>query len=258
MATPYSRSNSVTSFNAGPSRTLLHQLLEEITGAPTASAGRTKSLSQSPSSTWSSSHDPSPSVWVGGAAFAQDARHKLRVADEAHQRRASVNSADSTPGRQTPTLHLDTSSLQPVPDEYENGLVSGVQQTPDPVRNPHDYMHYMMKGSPLSTTVGLSPAAQGHDHTSIHLQAPHFGNDLPQPLSPLMFSDVDFDFSSSPLTKTTASPTEAPISAATVYTAEEPRTPSDVGSMHCTYLLLCFRPQLIKIQRTNEPISLTM
>ncbi|KAF2624541.1 hypothetical protein BU25DRAFT_493528 [Macroventuria anomochaeta] len=241
MATPYSRSNSSGALNSGPSRTLLQQLLEEINGASSPRKVRNESPLQSPASTrsWSSSQNHSPSVWVGGSS-AQDACDKLRAADEARQRMVAANSIDGAPNMQTPTLRLDTSGLEmqdTTLDEHERRPVSGLHRTPDPVRYPHDYMQHMMKGSPLSMTVGLSPATQGHDDTPFHLQASPFGNAVPQPLSPLIFTDVYFDSSSSlsPQTETTASPTEAPTSAATVYTAEEPRTPSIDGTRKRTH-----------------------
>ena len=241
MAAPYKRSNSATSLNTCPSRTLLQKLLEEIKGASSDRVAQSESTSQSPSSTrsWPSSPNRPTSVWVGGASIAQDARDKLRMADEARRRRAAINTIDGAPDLPTPILRLDTAELQmqdATTADYKKGPASGVHQTPDPVRYPHDYMQYMMNGSPLSTTVGFSPGVQGHDNTPFHLQASAFGHDVPRPLSPLIFSDVDFDDSAySPHTEITASPTEAPTSAATVYTTEEPLTPIDRGGVHRTY-----------------------
>jgi hypothetical protein len=239
MSSPYSHPSSVTPLNAGPSRTLLQQLLEEINGAPTAPTAHNGCTSQSTSRTRSSSQTHSPSVWVNDTPLAQDARDKLRAADEAHQRTVAVNTIDCAPGMRTPTLRLDTSGFRTqglTGDDYGKGPVSGIEQTPDPVKYPHDYMHYMMKGSPLSTSFRLSPATEGHDNTRFPPQAHLTGNDMSRPLSPLMFSDVDYnDSSCSPQTETTASPIGAPTSAATIYTAEEPLTPSDNGSVYCMY-----------------------
>lgn len=238
MATPYSRSSSNASLNAGPSRTLLQQLLEEINGAPTPRRAPNESTSHSPSSThsWSSSHIHSPSVWVGGSSFAQDARDKLRAADQARRQRSASGDVDGASDLKTPVLRLDTSGSQmqnAASDEAGENPDSGPHQTPDPVKYPHEYMQYMMKGSPISTTGGPTPSSKEHDSTPFHLQAPVLRNDSHQPLSPLIFNDVDFDLSSSPRTETTASPTEAPPSAATIFTAEEPPTPSDEGSVRC-------------------------
>ena len=239
MATPYSQSNSSSDLSTGPSRALLLQLLEDINGAPLTRKVRSESPLQSPASTQSrsSAQNHSPSGWVGGSSIAQDARDKLRTADEVRQRRAAANTINSAPGLATPTLRLDTSRLEPQSaraNKLKEEPILRFHSTPDPVRCPYDYMQHMMKGSPLSTTAGLSPAAQDHDNTSLHLQTSPLGSTISQPLSPLIFSDVYFDDSSSlsPQTETTASPTEAPTSAATVYTAEEPQTPTDDGSMY--------------------------
>lgn len=238
MATPYSPSNSSAAQNAGPSRTLLQQLLEEINGAHPTRTARPESTSQSPASTrsWSSSLYQSPPLWVGGSSLAKDAREKLRAADEAHRRVVAINIIDGAPDSQMPVLHLDTPGLgtqDTAFDEHNRAQLAGSHRTPDPVRCPYDYMQYTMKGSPLSTTAGLSPAAEVHDNTPFHLQIPPFGNHVARPLSPLIFSDADFDDSSqSPRTETTASPTELPTSAATMYTAEEPHTPNGGESMH--------------------------
>ncbi|KAF1925916.1 uncharacterized protein M421DRAFT_227482 [Didymella exigua CBS 183.55] len=204
MATPESRSNSNGALSTGPSRTLLEQLLEEVNGVTSSRAGLTGSSPQSPASTYSrsSSQSYSPSVWVGGSPIAQNARNELRRADEALGRKASVNAIDGAP----------------------DGMrsFSKFQRTPDPVSYPHEYMQYMLKGSPLS------PEIQGRNNHSLHLKTPPLGNATPPPLSPLIFSDVYFDDSSSlsPQTETTVSPTDVPTSAATAYTAEELRTPT--------------------------------
>lgn len=233
MATPYSRSNSNGALSTGPSRTLLQQLLEEINGVSSTRTARNESPSQSPASTYSqsSSQNHSPSRWVGGSTLAQDARDKLRAADEAHRRKVAANAIDGAPDLQTPMLCLETSRLDiqdtALPDETGRGAYAGFQRTPDPVRYPHEYMQHMLKGSPLSTDAGLSPGMQSRGTNLLHLQAPPLGNTIPPPLSPLIFSDVYFDDSSSlsPQTETTVSPTEALTSAATVHTAEEIRTP---------------------------------
>lgn len=246
MTAPYSRSNSVTAVNAGPSRTLLHQLLEEISGALTDRTARNESISHSPSSTksWSSSQAHSPSVWVGGSSIAQHARDKLRAADEVRLRSVATSTTDGASDLQTSMLRLDTPRLDATLDQHEKGLLTGSHQTPDPVRCPYDYMQHMMKGSLISTAVGLSPAANGHDNTPFHLQAPPFGDDIPRCLSPLIFSDVEFDDSPllSPQTEPTASPTEAPTSAATVYTVDGLQTPIGIESK-----LSCISPCVLAV-----------
>jgi hypothetical protein len=237
MTTPHTWSHSTGASDAGPSRTLLQKLLEEINLASNAKAIHNECASRSPTSTRTSSHNHSPSVWVGGTHVAQDARRKLRTADEAHQRKLSTNAVDGTPDLQTPMLYLDTDlrKSEAALHGTEDALTSELQQTPDPVQYPNDYVEYMLEGSPLSTAVGISPVTQGHDFSHFHLQASALSNDIPRPLSPLMFSDVDFDDSScSPQTELTISPTEAPTSAATVDTIGRSHVFKDDESIACT------------------------
>ncbi|KZM21377.1 hypothetical protein ST47_g7486 [Ascochyta rabiei] len=226
MATPYGPAENSAILNTGPSRTLLQQLLEEISGASPTPTVRNGSTSQAPGSTqsWTASQNHSPSAWASGSCIAQDARDKLRAADEAHQRRSVHETADNAPNLQTTMLHLDALALQTqnaTSDEYGNRPVFTASLTPDPVRHPHDYTQCMTKGNSSSTILGLSPASQGHPNTPFQPYEPLFSSPS-RPLSPLIFSDVDFESSSlSPQTETTISPTEAPISGATVHTAEE-------------------------------------
>lgn len=104
----------------------------------------------------------------------------------------------------------------------------GPQRTPDPVRYPHEYMQHVLKGSPLSSEARLAPGMQGRGTNSLHLQAPSLDTAIPPSFAPLIFSDVYFDDSSSlsPQTEITISPTDAPTSAMTIYTAEALRTPT--------------------------------
>lgn len=234
MATPHSGSNSNSALSSGPSRTLLQQLLEEINGAASARTTCSESPLQSPASSYSrsSSQIHSPSVWVGGSILAKDARDKLRAADEARLRKLAANAIDGALDLHAPKLCLYTSRLDlqdtAMRDEHNRSAHTGFQRTPDPVSQPHEYIQYMLKGSPTSTTGGLSPGGQGHGDQSLYLRAPPLRDSIPPPLSPLVFSDVYFDDSSSmsPQTETTVSPSDAPTSAATVHTAEELRTPS--------------------------------
>lgn len=227
MDTPR-RSNSNSALNTGPSRTLLQQLLEEINGAPAAQTAHTACPSVSSASTYSraSSQDPSPSIWVRGSSLAQDVRDKLRAADEAHRQKLAAIAVDGAPDSKTSTLYLDMPRLDIMDtaprDEFGRGCFSAFQQTPDPVSHPHEYIQHMLKGSPLS------PEMQGSHNNSFHPQTLPPGHAIPPPLSPLIFSDVYFDDSSSmsAQTDTTISPTDAPTSAATVYTAEDLQTPT--------------------------------
>ncbi|KAF3042732.1 hypothetical protein E8E12_009469 [Didymella heteroderae] len=245
MATPYSQSNSNGALSTEPSRTLLQQLLEEVNGASSIRTARNASPLPSPTSTYSSSssQNHSPSVWVGGSILAQNARDKLRAADEARPRRVVANAIDAAPDLNTPRLCLDTSRLDlhntTMREEHGGGAHIVFRRMLDPVGYPHQYMQHMLKGSPTSVNAGLSPGKQSHGNDLLHLQAPPPGNAIPPPLSPLIFSDVYFDDSSSlsPQTETTISPTDAPTSAATVYTAEELQTSSGDDALKRTHLI---------------------
>jgi hypothetical protein len=86
------------SSNAGPSRSVLQKLLEEINGAePTVVTG-TKTPPQIFPSRRSSVAPRSESAWVARSSVAQDARDRLRMLDEARQsRNVSTASTDSMP-----------------------------------------------------------------------------------------------------------------------------------------------------------------
>ena len=255
MAESFSRSNNYGALSTGTSRTLLQQLLEEISGDPSTRSRRDDRplpspplSSPSPPSSYSrfSSQGHAPSVWVGGSILAQDAHEKLRAADEARWRKAVANSIDGAPDLHTPRLCLDTSMLDiqamDVGDEPGRGASTGLQRSPDPVRHPYDHKEHSLRGSPFSVHAGLTQGMQGHDDNLSHLHANLFNNAVPTPLSPLIFSDVYFDDSSSlsPPTESTISPTDAPDSAATVYTTEELRTPTRNDSMNPESLNTCF------------------
>lgn len=247
MAKPFSRSSNYGALSTGPSRTLLQQLLEEISGASSTRSRLDDSPPPSPPlslpsplSSYSrpSSQGPTPCVWVEGSILAQDAREKLRIADEARWRKAAANSIDGAPELHTPRLCLDTSILDiqamDVGDESGRGASTGLHRSPDPIRYPHDHKEHVLKGVPLSVHARLTPGMQGHGDNLSHLHANLLDDAVPPRLSPLIFSDVYFDDSSSlsPQTESTISPTDAPDSAATVYTTEELQTPTGNDSMH--------------------------
>jgi hypothetical protein len=275
MATPLSRSNSNGALSTGPSRTLLQQLLEEISGASSSRSRHDDSpppspplSSPSPPSSYSrsSSQNFSPSVWVGGSILAQDAREKLRAADEARWRRAAVNAVDGAPDLHTPRLCLDTSRLdiqdKNLRNEQGRGAHTGLQRTSDRVRYPHDYKEHVLNGSPVSIHTGLTQGMQGHGDNMSHLHANSFDNAIPSPMSPFIFSDVYLDDSSSlsPQTETTISPTDAPTSAATGYTTEELQTPTWGNSMDPKSLNICLivannRAALKRIHLVHESLT---
>jgi hypothetical protein len=93
MSSPSRRNSDIPLSDAGPPRSVLQRLLEEINGSdspPTTPRPTPKSVSRT------------ASVWCGGGSIAQDARTKLRVMDEARQRKMSINSIDFTPEDSAP------------------------------------------------------------------------------------------------------------------------------------------------------------
>ncbi|KAH6629079.1 hypothetical protein C7974DRAFT_453644 [Boeremia exigua] len=234
MSTPY-RPDSSKALNTGPSCRVLQQLLEEINRgtSPREVSSKRASRSLTQTRSRSSSQLQSSSVWIGGSALALDAREKLRAADEARRQMTAANTIDGSPDCSTPTQRLDTSRSElhiSTAAEHKERRGAELHQSLDPVGQPHNYAQHMMESSPLSTPAEVLPAMQRHNNTPSHPQAAPFGSFNHEPLSPLIFSGVFLDDSSSmsSLTEETASPTEAPTSAATVYTADLSHTPEDV------------------------------
>lgn len=151
MSTPSHPLSSAPLANAGPPRTVLQKLLEEIHGSATPTVLRDLGTSHaSPKHHCESTARP-PSVWIGGAPVAQDARKKLWAADEARLRKTSQHSIDgATDGR--PLL----SSQRPLapPDVPASKGASGTQE-PDssPALN-----SVIFDGSATAPTVGVPKA----------------------------------------------------------------------------------------------------
>lgn len=122
MTTPHRGISDFCPNNSGPPSSFLQQLLGKIKGrasppVPTVSRRKAAPRSSTPSRT--SSRDPSwrkPSVWIGGTSVAQDARARLRAADEARFHKTPIQSTDGTPNcyrplsRLPPALSIATSS----------------------------------------------------------------------------------------------------------------------------------------------------
>ncbi|KAF2798780.1 hypothetical protein K505DRAFT_357163 [Melanomma pulvis-pyrius CBS 109.77] len=84
--------------NTGPSRSVLQQLLEEINAPDNPTAlQHTRDSQGTPKPT-----SRFTSAWVAGSSIAQDARAKLRAADEARQWKLSMNSTYGMPADQAP------------------------------------------------------------------------------------------------------------------------------------------------------------
>jgi hypothetical protein len=197
MATPYNHSGATLSTE--PSRTLLQKLLEEINGAPApAVRNRTSSIA---------SHSvPTRPAWTGGASIAEDARRKLRAADEARIRHGM---SSGKPGiRADSSLHRHSvSAIKHAETLYE--------PPPDPVSKPHDYIRFMSLSHELSPGVR---GVRGELRVETSFDQPVSDDNL----SPLVFNDVDFETGSS-CSRDSVSPTEAPTSATT----------NDAGSTPC-------------------------
>lgn len=243
MATPVNYSHRA---NSGPSPRELQQLWEKLHDSVDGDAVSDEHhLRRSASArSWSSSRRYSASVWVGGSSIAQDARDKLRAADEARWRKVTANTIDGSPDWAEPALRLDVSELQMqdgTADERAGQHSARVDQFSNPVTYRHDDLQHILEGSGLSTTVKPAPAAQPDAGVSSQLQAAALSDMDLAPISSSEFNNVFFEDSSSmsPQTEATLSPTEEPTSAGTVYTADVSQTPTGDTSKHPMYNLSC-------------------
>lgn len=246
MVTPMNPTIS-SDASAGPSAPELQRRLERLSNYTHGQTIYDESHLESPASvgSWPDSRFQSGSIWVGGNGVAQDARCKLRAADERRRwRKAAADTIDGSPDLSAPALHLDASWLEPqraTGNHHASQHTVGVHMCPDPVGHPYDHMQIAMKGSPLSTASGLSPTLQPHNNNPSRLQVLPFSDIVAGPLSPPIFSDVCFDDSSSlsPQTDDTLSPIEVPSSATTSYTVEDTRKAPHDASMHLSCISAC-------------------
>jgi hypothetical protein len=206
MATPYTHSGATLSTE--PSRTLLQKLLEEINGTPTPTVLRSRT---------SSIVSPTRPVWAGGASIAEDARRKLRAADEARTRHGT---SSGKPGiRADSSLHRHSVSAIRHTEALYN------KPPPDSVSKPHDYLRSM------SSDMRPGP---GELRVETSFDQPVSDDSTTNPLSPLVFSDVDFETGSS-CSRNSVSPTEAPTEAptsATTATGDGLGASDDSGASH--------------------------
>lgn len=107
MSSPSRHNSGVPLTDAGPPRSVLQQLLEEINGPDSPP---TTPRPTPPHTYTLKSVSRTASVWSGGGSIAQDARAKLRIMDEARQQKVSSSSTDFTsedpappPSRRHPT-----------------------------------------------------------------------------------------------------------------------------------------------------------
>jgi hypothetical protein len=223
--------------NPMPSSSFLQQLLEEINGSDTPTVLRNR---DSPTGTHHARPSPqedrrASSVWVGGSSVAQDARKKLRAADETRMRRTSVSGHDGTPDVARPILHIET--------PFFDALSSSSCKSPPSFGPSNPQLSAQVK---IAVNGSVAPPAVFDMESLIHdrpdggqassgfpmyTMQPSVHRHVTRTGSPLIFCDVDSDLSSSP------SPTEPPTSAistvltdTTTASDEPPRTSSSSGS----------------------------
>lgn len=239
MATPLRGSNSDPLLNSGPPASFLQHLLDEINGVATRTILHSKSIPHGTRQPQCNSIKQPSSVWVGGSSVAQDARDKLRAADEAHFCKAHVESVGGLPGGQTSTscLHASPLNAQP-PSSDDSWGEEDVRESGVSVPGPA--LGFMMTNAIRPTVGGLRLVTSSFD---THLSTS--GNDIARSNSPLIFSDVDledFYFSSPPTEAPTSPGTEAQTSM-TSAAIERHTTPSDYGSIsRMSSSCPCFRP----------------
>jgi hypothetical protein len=202
MATPTRGSSFRSSNNSGPSGPILRQLLDDINGTTTPVTRRNKFSTPSSLPSSRGTRSVGGSVWVGGTGVAQDAREKLRAADEARLKKTSSREDRGTlhsfPAATVLTFQSHTTPSSPV------------------------VMHEGGHGQPTSS---VTPPRQRPTLSSLQIpssrfitQPGMFDDDIARANSPLMF--VDSDISSTP------SPSEPPTSAVTISSSDATSMPS--------------------------------
>lgn len=222
MTTPV---HSGDTLSTEPSRALLQRLLDEFNDSTASTEVRDNSSKPA--------QLPFRPVWVGGASIAEDARRRLRAADEARMRHRTSNAMDGADSCREPPTRVDSSSLH----RHSVSAVEDINSLhsdspPDPVSRPHDYFRYMSLGHEHSPQARPAVGELHLETSFLDLPVPSNSSN-PRPVSPLIFSDVDFDTGSSHSGRS-VSPTEAPTSATTI-TGDQPTTPSEAGSIQCTW-----------------------
>jgi len=211
MSTPSPRPRDTPLDNSGPPCSFLRQLLEEINGDDGLVASRRRASSQSTLASWTTmdtSQKRRSSVWVGGEPIAQDARNKLRAADETRLRRASIQGTDGTPAlRSTPQL----ASPQRI-----NGSSAPQRKSTGPAHIDLNLNELGDKSTPrtiLRTTNNAASPCQKLDSSGSYMSCAQPlilpGDTADRAISPLIFCDIDSDVS------LTSSDSEPPTSATT-------------------------------------------
>ncbi|KAF2998622.1 hypothetical protein E8E13_007185 [Curvularia kusanoi] len=200
MAASNSRSHRKRTLEHESSQQFLRQLLSEVRGIPPSRTTRLATSVQLPIRALSQSPpiDRAALQWLDGPLPVPDVVEMPQAADTA-------------------------------PDEKERG--ARTEESPDPVKAPHDYLQHVLRNSPLSPTDKLSSGLRDHGLSPFHLQPEPFTDTVCRPVSPLIFSDISpEDFFSS--TETDASTTQPPTSATTADTAVPSQSPETRKRAH--------------------------
>jgi hypothetical protein len=201
MTTPVRRPLGDPLRTSIPSKPFLMQLLDDIKGNSTPTVcGQPISHSTPTTQPVPVNSTHASSVWVGGDSIAQDARNKLREADETRSRKASVVARNEAPVNPRPTLRLQTSGFdvrspasgrstrQASPDRS-----GGTKRTVVGKASPHtEFDEAARLVDPMMG--GLQPPSS----VTFNTEPSWIPYDLTQTASPLMFCDSDM--SSSPST----------------------------------------------------------
>jgi hypothetical protein len=258
MATPVNQPGAVPVPQLGRSPSFLQQLLEGIKGA-----GPPPVLQDQPTKK-AVVHTPpvrvesrrQSSVWVGGTSIAQEARERLREADQARALKTIVTASRDAPSSRRASLRVQTSGLDNLSSSSDG---STAESSPHRSCSSPLTAHENVKNYPSPSTLFCNNETLFQrstvgglrlpDSVTFSAQAFEALDEATAQDSPPMFCDDDSDFTVTP------SPTEAPTSAisstltdATTVTYEGPRTPSDSGSISRksavlihTYLLMSAR-----------------
>lgn len=219
MNTPSSQLCGTPLGNAGPPASFLQQLLNEINGTATPTGAR----KAAPKGETPRSHTDSratgrrtPSVWVGGTAVAEDARHKLCAADEARRGRASNQATDGTPETYEMSTYLLTPSSLGSFSSSSSSLNRPLAYKPS--EEDQDTRGCHCAASTEITGDDVTQSMEGWAHGTLDKPPLTFTKqpvwsaaDVATSRSPPLFCDVDSDVSSTP----PSPPSEAPTSALT-------------------------------------------
>ncbi|EUC48545.1 hypothetical protein COCMIDRAFT_23712 [Bipolaris oryzae ATCC 44560] len=224
MTTPRQPKSEFSS-NLGTPPSFLKQLLNEIGGVstPTASVNDKMLRSSSRADTTGDAEKRVPSIWVGGASAARDAREKLRAADEARSKKRNISKAEGIPPSSSLPQHASSPSSQPsVPS-------SGDYYTVSNRHNETGGITKVKQNTILSDNYILSADVLPSSQPRLNLQKlkiplPTVPNEPTQSSSPLMSCGSDQSSNTSSSEAPTSALTESSSNAATAWSHFEGRS----------------------------------